>query len=99
MARTSHNRRTSARPPALNRYGSFQAYHALLERARKLGIDLAGTPMGVCQIGHQLFLYADVARKVNRRGKWRGFRFTPRIIRQVRPLDARDYLPRCAKSR
>jgi len=94
MRRRPNSRKTAHRPPALNRYGSIQAYQVLLCRARQLGVDRVGIPKGVWQIGNRLYLYADVSRRTNRRGPWKGRRFRPRIIRQVRPLDARHYTPR-----
>lgn len=83
MAMTRRDTTNGTKPPPINRYGSIQAHHALLQRAAALKLSFHGRPTGVLQDGWKLYLYEDVGVG----------RVIPRIVRRVPPLDAREYLP------
>lgn len=69
--------------PQINRYGSIQAYHALLGRARERRLNFNGRPTGVFQDRDKLYLYEDIGVG----------RVVARIVRAVKPLNAWNYLP------
>lgn len=54
-----------------------------MQRARALNLNFHGRPTGVFQNGWKLSLYENIDVR----------RIVPRIVRQVPPLDAREYLP------
>ncbi|MBI4090355.1 MAG: hypothetical protein HY421_03045 [Candidatus Kerfeldbacteria bacterium] len=81
--RPSRRKRRAAVPP-INRYGSIQAHHCLLQRAARLGLTFNGRPTGVFQNRDKLYLYEDVGVGCVR----------PRIVKRLKPLNAWDYLPR-----
>lgn len=70
-------------PPQLHRFGMKQAFHALMQEARRRGLDFRGRPTGVYQKGWQVYLYVDIGVG----------RVTPRIVKEVPPLNAREFLP------
>jgi len=86
--RRSHRHTPRKRIPEINRYGSMQAHHALLKRAAKAGIDFLdirylGRCTGIKQIGCRIFLTIDMGVGCTR----------SRVVKGVRPLDARQYVP------
>lgn len=83
MSRRNGRVRPARRPPALNRYGSIQAYHVLLQRARRLGLDFGGRPTGVKQVGDKVFLYEDMGVGCVK----------PRVVKRVKPVSARRFTP------
>lgn len=68
-----------------------QVHYLLLKEAQRLGVRFTSHSTGVLQRGRKIFLYEDVAGATGRRG-----RVVPRIIPEVRPLDAGEFLPRPA---
>ena len=83
MARTGRRSTRKSRVPQLVERASRQAYHALLDRARKLKLDFNGHVTGIKQDGNKIYLTVDKGVGCTR----------CYVVKRVKPLNAKDYLP------